>query len=175
MIFILGKSSNIGEILSVRNESEKYGDILELSVGEGWGKIVLKTVSFIDWAAEFCPQFRFLAKFDTDTFPHLPSIFRALDSFYLKQELSKLNSNYSKSTSLLTVNLSGEGEFLFRLSEFTLMFGWIYRPKHSELQKNQIPLSKCCGPDIYPEYLSGGNHLIIPSLKMFNYTNLVSF
>jgi len=163
VIFILGKSSNIGEILSVRNESEKYGDILELSVGEGWGKIVLKTVSFIDWAAEFCPQFRFLAKFDTDTFPHLPSIFRALDSFYLKQELSKLNSNHSLSPSVLPVNLSGEGDFPLRLSAFPLMFGWIFRPKHSGPRKNQIPLSKCCGPDVYPEYLSGGTSLIIYS------------
>ena len=151
----MGKSSEVDEILAVRNESKIFGDILELSQEEGWNTIVLKVVSFIDWAAEFCPQFRFLAKFDTDTFPHLPSIFRALDSFYLKQELSMMNSNHSLSPSLLPVNLSGKAEFPFQLSEYPLMFGSMFAPSPSEYLK-EIPLSKCCGSNIYPEYFSGG-------------------
>ena len=129
---------------------------MELSEEEGADKIVLKVVSFIEWAAEFCPQFRFLAKIDTDTFPHLPSIFRSLNSLYLKQELSKMNSNHSLSPSLLPVILSGEGEFPLQVSKFPLLFGSMFRSSPRGPWIDRIPLSKCCGPDGYPEYLSGG-------------------
>ncbi|XP_059153479.1 beta-1,3-galactosyltransferase 1-like isoform X2 [Physella acuta] len=59
------------ENLALYNESKLYGDIVVASFKDNYGNLSLKLATALTWASKHCPQAKFVAKVDMDTFVHL--------------------------------------------------------------------------------------------------------
>ncbi|NXC27771.1 B3GL1 acetylgalactosaminyltransferase, partial [Campylorhamphus procurvoides] len=87
-LFLLGQDpqgGNKATELSVEDESNLYGDIIQQDFRDTYDNLTLKTIMGFHWLSEFCPNATFLMKTDSDVFINTPNLVR----FLLKQNSSE--------------------------------------------------------------------------------------
>ncbi|NXU92861.1 B3GL1 acetylgalactosaminyltransferase, partial [Xiphorhynchus elegans] len=87
-LFLLGQDPQGGDKateLSVEDESNLYGDIIQQDFRDTYNNLTLKTIMGFRWVSEFCPNTTFLMKADSDVFINTPNLVR----FLLKQNSSE--------------------------------------------------------------------------------------
>ena len=109
-------------------EQNLYGDLLQFNVQENWKRLVLKSLSFLDWAASHVNS-PFIAKADVDSYLNISSILLGLESLGDSNKLSIIPTIYG--SLMKEVFSRGWGHF-------------------------RMPVTMCCKKDIFPAYHSGG-------------------
>ncbi|XP_076462119.1 beta-1,3-galactosyltransferase 5-like [Babylonia areolata] len=83
LVFLLGQDGKLGPNVSeaVRQESEKYGDIVQWEgLQDVYFNLTLKVLLGLNWVSEFCPHVSHVVKTDDDTFVHMPHLQRLLST-----------------------------------------------------------------------------------------------
>ncbi len=77
-------------------ENQEFGDILQFEVKEEYVNIVLKVLSFIEWATTFCYNAKYIAKLDTDTFTNFSSLVKAVELQVLNIKYISISEYFSR-------------------------------------------------------------------------------
>ncbi|XP_077978176.1 uncharacterized protein LOC144434202 [Glandiceps talaboti] len=67
-IFFIGLSDSGEGQKSVEKENFEYGDIIQINFVESYQHLVLKTLSILKWASEYCTTAKYLIKVDDEVF-----------------------------------------------------------------------------------------------------------
>ncbi|KAK3096139.1 hypothetical protein FSP39_023656 [Pinctada imbricata] len=67
-LFVLGKRDDVNLHKSIKEESEKYNDIIQFDFKDSYSNLTYKTMSALRWATEFCPEAQYVMKTDTDVY-----------------------------------------------------------------------------------------------------------
>ncbi|XP_066962720.1 uncharacterized protein [Macrobrachium rosenbergii] len=65
-VFIIGATKNIALQEEVNKESDKYNDIIQYDFIDSYNNLTYKTMSWLKWVVDRCPQVPFIAKIDDD-------------------------------------------------------------------------------------------------------------
>lgn len=78
--FLIGYSSDnkINELL--KNEIEKYEDIIQGNSVDSYDNLTLKTISALEWVDTYCPRAQFVLKTDDDVFINIEKLFSFVTS-----------------------------------------------------------------------------------------------
>lgn len=68
ILYILGKTSDSVCSHDVREESDKYGDIVEINFTDSYQNLTVKMLHGFKWVNDFCPGVRFVVKADEDVY-----------------------------------------------------------------------------------------------------------
>ncbi|XP_043222545.1 beta-1,3-galactosyltransferase 1-like [Amphibalanus amphitrite] len=79
VVFLLGDGEPDDTEL-LRTEADRHGDILQENFRDSYHNLTLKTMMGLRWAAERCPQAKFVVKTDDDIYWSLPLLMSHLDS-----------------------------------------------------------------------------------------------
>ncbi|CAL1538681.1 unnamed protein product [Lymnaea stagnalis] len=82
LVFFLGRQVSEGNDLetqlSVDEEAEKYGDIVQEDFVDVYRNIRLKAMSMLKWASTYCPRTRFVLRTDDDIRTNIPKTVAAM-------------------------------------------------------------------------------------------------
>ncbi|GFO40979.1 beta-1,3-galactosyltransferase 1-like [Plakobranchus ocellatus] len=79
LVFVLSTYPRLkGLQRKVRNESEAYGDIVQIKAVESYGNLTLKSLAILFWAIHHCSNASYVLKQDDDVNLSLPDVIRAL-------------------------------------------------------------------------------------------------
>ncbi|XP_071813608.1 beta-1,3-galactosyltransferase 1-like [Apostichopus japonicus] len=78
-IFLLGDSGDQTVTSKVRNEADKYGDILMEDFHDSYRNLTLKTLMGLKWASLYCPKAKYVLKTDDDVFLELTNLIHLLE------------------------------------------------------------------------------------------------
>lgn len=132
IIFVVG-SSTPSSNKKLFEENLNYGDILQINISESYKSLVLKSLSFFDWALTK-RSFRLIVKSDADSYCNFSSIFRGLESLGKLEDVSSVSTIYGT----LFKNISS------KMSGF-----------------KKAPNSFCCRDDIFPDFTTGNISFLI--------------
>lgn len=65
-VFLLGDSLDAELNAQIRDESEKYNDIIQSSFHDTYANLTLKTKLMFEWSSGYCPKAKFFLKIDDD-------------------------------------------------------------------------------------------------------------
>jgi beta-1,3-galactosyltransferase 2 len=89
-IFVVGLSLNTTINKQLLNESQVYGDILQINVLDTFQSLTNKTVFGIKWMSEYCDNAKFIMKIDDDM---VVNLHRVIEYFKLKENDSSTKSS----------------------------------------------------------------------------------
>ncbi|KAK7506775.1 hypothetical protein BaRGS_00002250 [Batillaria attramentaria] len=72
LVFFFGVTDAEDNHKQLKEESELYGDIVQVDFAESYRNLSLKMAAVLYWSATYCPSARHLLKVDEDTFVNLP-------------------------------------------------------------------------------------------------------
>lgn len=81
-LFFLGlsKESKLKPDERLLNESEAYGDIIQMDFLDTYRNLTVKTMMIMNWLATYCPSARYAMKVDADIFVNVPYLVRYLQA-----------------------------------------------------------------------------------------------
>lgn len=104
-LFIVGKSlddESINEKL--REEAEKYNDIIQVNFADTYRNLTYKTLSLIKWTAQYCSNAKYLLKVDDDVHVNVNSLVNDLVDKYFDAKMSFLCHINFYGTAIRNVN-----------------------------------------------------------------------
>lgn len=78
--FVLGTTKDQSLERRVRDEADRYGDLVRSNFEDSYYNLSLSTVTALRWAHESCADYKYLLKADDDTFVNLAALARYLDT-----------------------------------------------------------------------------------------------
>ena len=66
VVFVVGRSKDLRTELKLKQEWEKFGDILQTDYDDTYQTLVLKALSWMQWISDECRQVPFILKTDDD-------------------------------------------------------------------------------------------------------------
>ena len=73
--FMFGNIKSSIENRLLKEESDRYGDIVQENFEDSYGNLTVKTIMAFKWASTKCTQARFVMKADDDVYVNIPGVF----------------------------------------------------------------------------------------------------
>ena len=116
IVFLLGRPGDSSQQMAIKEEAEKYGDIVQGDFIDTYHALQYKSVMGLVWASTFCPQAEFVMKGDDDMF---------IDVFELLV-LSRLNIKNQSRNHFLLCYVESHGSILY--PPYRFQGGSVYPP-----------------------------------------------
>ena len=81
LVFFIGSAPVAADArvqASIEKEAAVHGDILQEDYIDTYENLTLKSISMIRWVSQNCPNARYVAKIDDDTYVNIPLLIRSL-------------------------------------------------------------------------------------------------
>lgn len=82
LVFVLGLTKDKMVQQSIVEESNRYNDVVQLDIHDGYYNLSVKTLGILTWVKDHCSSPKYIAKIDEDNLVYLGRILTALNRFY---------------------------------------------------------------------------------------------
>ena len=89
VIFLLGRSNESIVNLKIKNESLKYGDIVQNDFMDTYYNLTIKTIMGFKWVSSFCQNAKYTLKIDDDVVVNIPFLIDYLEELVKKNKHQK--------------------------------------------------------------------------------------
>lgn len=76
--FLLGATNNSALQQQLKQESTKYGDIIQQDFVDSYQNLTLKSIMLLRWVNEYCPNVQYVLKTDDDMYINVPNLLTTL-------------------------------------------------------------------------------------------------